>query len=83
MLNDPVLTPEQRKEICISENQVIGDPYKMCLVLAAEVRDLRDQLMVAKGTYNTMDYLYDNCHTERVKLRKLLADLETRLGENK
>lgn len=80
MLKDPVLTEKERMELCIYKGQVVGDPYHMCEVLSKVIRDLRDQVTVGKGTYNTLDYLYSECQAERVKLRARLAELE---GESK
>ena len=76
MLNDPVLTEAERVELCVMKGQVIGDPYSMCEKLSKIIRDLRDQVTVGKGTYNTMDVLYSDCQAERLKLRARISELE-------
>lgn len=80
MLNDPVLTEPERLEICVYEDQVIGDPYRMCHLLSKEIRELRDKVEVNKGTYKTLDYLYDTCQQERVWLRNKLRELEAEVS---
>ncbi len=79
MLNDPVLTESERLELCINDDQVIGDPYRMCQILSKEIRELRDKVEVNKGTYRTLDHLYEGCQVERVNLRSRVQELEAEL----